>query len=451
MKIGGGKFLVVGLGRTGVAVSEFLARRGANVTATDARPAREILRAEYLEKLGVKIEAGGHRKNSFARAQTVVLSPGVPPDIEPLRAAEKAGVEIMGEAELAFRVIPLPVVAITGSNGKTTTTSLTGFILKRCGIRPFVGGNIGEPFISAAGKEGSYDIALLEMSSFQLRTTSTFKPFIAVMLNISPNHLDVHPDYRDYLNSKKKIFANQTRSDWAVVNGSDKEARAMLGSVRAKSVVFDSARAEPSPGFVTLNGKQISFTGKTYDLSGAKIEGRHNLENAMSAIAVASILGCDPEAASEAARDFSPLPHRMELVCEISGARVYNDSKATNPGATLAALEELAPPVVLISGGRDKKIGYSILRRAVARKVSSLVLFGQARNSMLSELGGLAKTVLADSLERAVAAAVSDAEPGGSILFSPACSSFDMFSSFEERGAEFKRIVKSFKQAGANF
>ncbi len=445
MKVEGGEFLVAGLGKTGIAVSRFLACGGASVTATDIRPQGDIPAARDLERLGVKIEAGGHREESFVKAGTVVLSPGVPPDTEPVRAAVAAGVEVIGEAELAFRVSRLPVVAITGSNGKTTATGLAAHILKRCGRRPFVGGNFGDPFINAAGKEDIYDMALLEMSSFQLRTTSTFKPFIAVMLNISPNHLDVHPSYGDYFDSKKKIFANQTPDDWAVVNGSDSEALSMLGSSRAKTVVFVSGDSEPGPGRVTADGNLVSFAGETYDLSRMKIEGRHNLENAMSAIAVASILGCDSGKTAEAARDFSPLPHRMEFVCEISGARVYNDSKATNPGATLRALAALSPPVVLISGGKDKKTGYLILRRAVAEKVDSLVLFGQSAGAMMSELGGLAKTVVAGSLEEAVAVAVSRSRPGGSILFSPACSSFDMFSSFEERGGEFKKIVKKFK------
>lgn len=443
MKVKGEKFLVAGLGKTGAAVCRFLAGAGADVTATDRKPFRDIAAAPELRDLGVKIEAGGH--GGFAGAGTVILSPGFPPDAPPVRAAAAAGAGVMGEAEFAFRMSRLPVVAVTGSNGKTTTVGMTAEILRRCGKRPFVGGNFGDPFIRAAGGDGAYDLALLEMSSFQLRTVSTFRPFIAVMLNISPNHLDVHPDYRDYVDSKKRIFANQTPDDWAVINGSDAETRSMPGSVRAKTLVFDPSRPEPAPGRVTADGWRVFCMGKTYDLSGAKVRGRHNLENAMSAVAVASILGCDAEKTAEAVRDFSPPPHRMEFVCEISGARVYDDSKATNPGATLRALAGLAPPVVLIAGGKDKKAGYSMLRRAVARKVSSLVLFGQSRDSMLSELGGLTGTVVADSLERAVASAVSAARPGGSVLFSPACSSFDMFSSFEERGREFKRIVRKFR------
>ncbi len=441
MKIKNAKFLVAGLGKTGIAVSRFLASKGARVTATDTKPEGGISAAGELKSLGVEIEAGEHRAESFVKAGTVILSPGVFPDIEPVLAAKAAGVEVMGEAEFAFRLSGLPVVAITGSNGKTTATNLAALILGRCGMRPFVGGNIGDPFINAVGGEDVYDIALLEMSSFQLKTVSTFKPFVAVMLNISPNHLDVHPSYEDYVDSKKKLFVNQTPDDWAVVNGSDAEVQSMLPSLRAKTVVFNPAKSAQGLNRVTASGKKVFCMGETYDLSGAKIEGRHNLENAMSAIAVASILGCDPEKTAAAVRDFSPPPHRMEFVREVSGARVYDDSKATNPGATVSALAALAPPVVLISGGKDKKAGYSVLRRAVSDKVSCLVLFGQAREAMLSELGGLAKTVVADSLERAVAAAVSEARPGGSILFSPACSSFDMFSSFEERGREFKKIV----------
>ncbi len=445
MKIKGGKFLVAGIGKTGIAVSRFLALNGAAVTATDTRPRREIPAAGELESLGVGIEAGGHLKDSFVKTGSLILSPGVSPDIEPVRAAIAAGVEVMGEAEFSFRLSRLPVVAITGSNGKTTTTGLVGHILKRCNRRPFIGGNIGDPFVNAVGKENNYDVALLEMSSFQLKTTDTFKPLVAVMLNLSPNHLDVHSDYEDYIASKKKIFAAQTSDDWAVVNGSNAQMRPVIDSVRARTVVFDSSRAEPRAGYVTTDGTNISFMGETYDLSRAKIHGKHNIENAMAAIAIASILGCDPKETADAANEFSPPPHRMEFVCEISGARVYNDSKATNPAATVSALEGLRAPVVLISGGKDKKTGYSALRRPIERKVSSLVLFGESGDSMMYELGGLVKTVVTDSLERAVERAVAESRPGGSIVFSPACSSFDMFSSFEERGREFKKIVKNFK------
>ena len=355
MRIKGGKFLVAGLGKTGVAVSRFLATGGAAVIATDTRPRREISSARELENLGVRIETGGHRKDSFVKTGSLILSPGVPPDIEPVRAAVAAGVQVMGEAEFSFRLSRLPVVAITGSNGKTTTTGLVGDILKRCGKRPFVGGNIGDPFVNAVGKEDDYDLALLEMSSFQLKTTETFRPLVAVMLNLSPNHLDVHPDYDDYVASKKKIFANQTRDDWAVVNGADTQTRSVIDSIRAKTVVFDSSLASPRPGCVTTDGAIVSFMGETYDLSHAKIQGKHNIENAMAAIAVAAILGCDPKETADVANEFSPPPYRMEFVCEISGARVYNDSKATNPAATVSALEGLQAPVVLISGGKDKK------------------------------------------------------------------------------------------------
>ncbi|MGI9558420.1 MAG: UDP-N-acetylmuramoyl-L-alanine--D-glutamate ligase [Thermodesulfobacteriota bacterium] len=444
MKIKGEKFLVAGLGKTGAALCRFLVRAGAEVAATEARPREEVPECEEMENLGVKVEAGGHTEKTFASAGTVILSPGVPPGIAPLRAARREGASVTGEAEFAFRLSRLPVVAVTGSNGKTTTTALTASILRRCGRRVFVGGNFGDPYINSVGRESEYDIALLEMSSFQLKTTSSFSPLIAVLLNISPNHLDVHPTYADYANSKKKIFANQTPEQWAVVNGADSEALSAARNSRSQKVIFDSSLSAPAPGVVTASGARVFCGGQTYDLSGAKFEGKHNMENAMAAIAVSSILGCPSGEAAAAAREFSPPPHRMEFVREVSGARVYDDSKATNPAATAKALDSLKPPVVLISGGRDKKTGYSVLRSPVESKVSSLVLFGESRDAMFAELGGLAKTVLTESLEQAVASAVENSRPGGSILFSPACSSFDMFSSFEERGREFQRIVKSF-------
>ncbi len=442
---------MVGLGKTGVSVASFLARRGAVVTATDIRPQSEIPAVCELRSLGVQIEAGGHCESSFKQTGTVVLSPGVSPDTGPVRAAAVAGVPVMGEVELSFRLCKLPVVAITGSNGKTTTTGLIAHILKSCGKRPFVGGNFGSPFMEAVGKEHLYDMALLEVSSFQLKTTSEFKPSIAVALNISPNHLDVHPNYSDYFESKKKIFANQTGDDWAVANGSDAGVCEMVETARAKKIFFNPAPGQSKEGCVTAEGPVVSFVGRAYDLSGSKMKGKHNIENAMAAIAVTAILGCDPEKTVSAARDFSPPSHRMEFVCEILGARVYDDSKATNPTATAAALAALSPPVVLISGGKDKRTGYSVLRSPVEKKVSSLVLFGESRAAMFAELGTVAKTVVTDSLEEAVQSAVSQSRPGGSILFSPACSSFDMFSSFEERGREFKKIVKKFRRPFSGF
>lgn len=445
MAVRGGRFLVVGLGKTGEAVSRFLARGGARVTATDLRGPEEIACAEELRAMGVTVAAGGHREADFVSADTVILSPGVSPDIAPVRAARAAGAEVTGEAEFSFRLSGLPVVAVTGSNGKTTTTGLIAAILRRCGRRPFVGGNFGDPFISAVENERDYDLALLEMSSFQLKTTSAFSPFVAVVLNVSPNHLDIHPDYADYVASKRKMFANQTPEQWAVANGRDREAAAMPEGSKARKVIFDRSVSGPRPGFVTARGRTVFFNGGSYDLSGSKLEGAHNLENCMAAVAVAAILGCDPALTALAVREFSPPPHRMEFVGEAGGARVYDDSKATNPAATARALESLAAPVVLISGGRDKKTGYSGLRPLVENKVSSLVLFGESRAAMRAELGGLAKTFIANSLEEAVRRALADAEPGGSVLFSPACSSFDMFSSFEERGREFKRIVHALK------
>ena len=445
MAVRGGRFLVVGLGKTGEAVSRFLARRGARVTATDLSCSEKIACADELRAMGVTVAAGGHREADFTSADTVILSPGVPPDIAPVRAARAAGAEVTGEAEFAFRLSGLPVVAVTGSNGKTTTTGLIAAILRRCGRRPFVGGNFGTPFINAVENERDYDLALLEMSSFQLKNTSAFSPLVAVVLNVSPNHLDAHPDYADYVDSKRRIFANQTPKQWAVANGGDSEAAAMLGCSNARKVIFDRSVSRPQPGLVTARGRTVFFNGESYDLSGSNLEGAHNLENCMAAVAVAAILGCDPALTAQAVREFRPPPHRMEFVREIGRARVYDDSKATNPAATARALESLAAPVVLISGGKDKKTGYAALRPLVEGKVSSLVLFGESRAAMRAELGGLAKTFVAASLEDAVRRALSDAEPGGSVLFSPACSSFDMFSSFEERGREFKRIVRTFK------
>lgn len=444
MRVKGQRFLVAGLGKTGIAVSAFLARAGADVTATDLRDRDKIAGAPGLKKLGVKLQTGGHGERVFTQAQTVILSPGVPPDIEPVRAARRAGARVIGEAEFSFALCGLPVVAITGSNGKTTTTGLAGHILKACGKKPFIGGNFGDPFIKAVGNESAYDIALLEMSSFQLKTTFSFRPAVAVLLNISPNHLDVHPNYEDYALSKKKIFANQTPNDWAVINGADSEAVAMLGDTGVKKVFFNSEFAGERPGCVTSDGQTVFFRGEKYDLSGSKLQGRHNMENAMAAIAVVSILGCEPEKTAAAAREFFPPPHRMEFVSEVRGVRVYDDSKSTNPAAATAALATLNKPVVLISGGKDKKAGFSALRKPVQSKVSSLVLFGEARRTMMSELGALTKTLAADSLQGAVEIAFSEARPGGSILFSPACSSFDMFSSFEERGRKFREIVKRF-------
>ncbi|HEY7535435.1 MAG TPA: UDP-N-acetylmuramoyl-L-alanine--D-glutamate ligase [Thermodesulfobacteriota bacterium] len=441
MNLSGKKILVVGLGKTGVETVNFLLKKGAVVKASDITPFEKLPKiSTELEEMGVKIETGEHRSESFLWGDIVVLSPGVPFRLNPVKEAMKEGIEVISEVELASRFIKKPIIGITGSNGKTTTSTLIARILERSDKRVFLGANIGTPLIQIADEDDKYDFLVLELSSFQLQGTHTFKPFVGIILNISPNHLDHHENFDEYIESKMKLFSNQTYSEWAIYNADDHIVKENLYKIKSKKIPFGQTLVE---GGVFSNGTLIKFIDELYDLTKMKLIGKHNKENAMAAIAATRILECDPKLIQETIVNFEPLPHRIEFIRELRGVRFYNDSKSTSPGATLRAIESFSSPIILISGGKDKGGSYKILKHAVQNRVKLLILFGESKSKIENDLGKEVDTVLALSLEEATEKAFMDSQNGDTVLFSPACSSFDMFSSYEERGRRFKEIVQN--------
>ena len=434
------KILVVGLGKTGQDTIKFLLSKGAQVRVSDSSSIDKIKEiVTELESKGVRVETGTHTVETFLWAETIVLSPGVPFSVPQIQRAISGGIEVVSEVELASRFITTPIIAITGSNGKTTTSTLIARILERNGKRVFLGANIGTPLIQIAEKSDEFDILVLELSSFQLQGIKSFRPYIALVLNISPNHLDHHESFEEYVESKMKISSNQTSDDWFVYNKDDEIISKYLPKVKSQKVPFSKDNIEDGASF---NGTDINFREHTYDISSTKLLGIHNVENMMAAIVGTSILGCDPQLIQEEINSFEPLEHRNEYVGNLSGAKVYNDSKSTSPAATVRALESLPQPIILIAGGKDKGVSFEPLKQLVNEKVRLMVLIGESKLRMKEELGKSVQSELAGSLKEALDITFQNITPQDSVLFSPACSSFDMFKSYEDRGAKFKEIVK---------
>ena len=440
------KTLIIGLGRTGMEAARFLLGRGVppeRIRVSDAKPRDELApRVHELEARGVEVETEGHGPANVRWADVVVVSPGVPMNSPPVALALREGKEVISEIELAWRSLyAMPVVAVTGTNGKTTTATLVASILEAAGRRVFLGGNIGTPAVEAAARPGAYDVLVLEVSSFQLQATPTFAPHVALLLNITPNHLDHHLSFEEYAASKMKIFRNQRPEDWAVYNASCREIVRRLPRVRAALLPFAAAR--PGPRAIAACGTRVVWGEECYELADMRLPGRHNVENAMAAIAAARTLGVDKDTVERTIVGFAPLEHRLELVRTVRGAAIYNDSKSTSPDATRRALESVEPPVILIAGGKDKGTGFDALADAVRERVRLLVLFGEAAPKMEARLGRLVETRVASGLEEAVEIVASRMRGGDTVLFSPACSSFDMFTSYTERGRRFKSLVEA--------
>ncbi|MEQ9618190.1 MAG: UDP-N-acetylmuramoyl-L-alanine--D-glutamate ligase [Deltaproteobacteria bacterium] len=441
MELNGRKVLVVGVGKTGIATVKFLLKKGAKVSVSDNSPIEKIReQAEMLGSRGVRLEAGRHIRETFLSAETIVLSPGVSFNIPPVRDALEEGIEVISEVELASRFIDKPVIAVTGSNGKTTTSTLISHILEKNGKKVFLGANIGTPLIEIARDYERYDILVLELSSFQLQGIKTFRPDVAVILNISPNHLDHHATFDEYVESKMKIFSNQSVSDWCIYKADDEVINKYLPRIKSRKIPFGDSRDENG---ISYDGCSINYGSESYDMRGVKLIGYHNIENIMAAIAATRVFGCDPEVLREAVIEFSPLAHRNEFLGVIRGAQFYNDSKSTSPGATLRALESLPAPIILIAGGKDKGVSFDPLRDVIMKKVKCMVLMGESRFRMQKELGSAVNTVLADTLDDAVDKTLENLDPGDTVLFSPACSSFDMFQSYQDRGRRYKEIVRN--------
>lgn len=445
MKLVDKHILVVGLARTGIAVTRFLARSGARVTVTDLRSAETLAAAlDELAGLAVDYVLGRHDEADFAAAELVVVSPGVPQDSPYLLAARRAGREVITEIELAARFIVAPLAAITGTNGKTTTTTLTGEIFRGCGFRTFVGGNIGNPLIELVESGEAAERVVVEISSFQLEWIREFHPRVAVLLNLTEDHLDRYATFEEYIAAKMRIFENQDAGDYAILNLDDPLVASLAGGLKA-AVFPMSQQREFAAGIFHRDGTIVfrhAGREERFPTASFKLPGVHNLDNIMAALATALLLGCDAQRALAAVEGFVGLPHRMEFVRELDGVRYYEDSKATNVGSVEKALASFTA-ITLIAGGKDKGGSYAPLEPLVRERVEHLILIGEAKERMARELGQLTDTRQCTTLEEAVTLAAQLAAPGGVVLFSPACSSFDMFRDYAERAERFKAAVRA--------
>ena len=444
MDLLGKKVLVVGMARTGIATAKFLKAKGSLVTTTEVRPEEEMKEAvEELRGMGVSAEWGGHRTETFLRQDIVVVSPGVDLNIGPIQKAIRHGVRVISEIELACHFIHVPIIAVTGTNGKTTTTLLIGEMLKEDGRKAGVGGNVGEPLILFTDGRDRWEVLVAEISSFQLEAVEDFRPRISVLLNITEDHLDRYPSYDQYIEAKVRIFANQNSGDLAILNRDDPMVMRFKEKVKARTLFF-SLKEKLDQG-ASSDGRTISLrlgeNGEEYSLAKTPLKGIHNVENMMAALVAARSFGCSKRAVQAVLNRFKGLEHRVEFVREIGGVRFYNDSKGTNVGSVIKSLQSFSEPVILIAGGKDKNGDLSPLEEWIQKRVKHLILIGEAKERMNRELGGLTDTILAKTMEEAVFLAREKAKAGEVVLLSPACSSFDMFKDYKERGKVFKEAV----------
>jgi UDP-N-acetylmuramoylalanine--D-glutamate ligase len=437
---------VVGLGKSGVASALFLKEQGARVTVSDTKT-EDQLKEEIplLLDHGITVETGRHGERTFREQDLIVVSPGVPYDAPPLVQARSQGEPVIGEVELASQYLRGPIVAITGSNGKTTTTTLTGEILKAAGQPTLVGGNIGTPAISLAEHSTPDTFIVLEVSSFQLETIQTFRPKVAVILNITPDHLDRHRTFEAYVDAKTRVFENQRGSDFAVLNEDDPTCLTLADRVRAPLFWF-SRKKEVGQGAFVSDGR-IRFRDahgqrEIMLVSEIPLKGAHNVENVLAAVCSAALLGCRPEQIREAVLHFKAVEHRIEYVATINGVEYYNDSKATNVDATIKALESFPKNVHLILGGKDKGSPYTVMNKLLRERVKRVYTIGAAAAKIEDQIRGTTEVVHAETLQNAVRRAYAVAQPGDIVLLAPACASFDQFRSYEHRGRVFKEVVR---------
>ena len=445
IELAGKQVLVVGLARTGVATALFCAARGARVTATEERPESQIAEtAAKLRAAGVTLELGGHGPETFVQQDLIVPSPGVSPSMPALAAARAIGVPVWSEIELAWRFLRGRLVCITGSNGKTTTTSLVGHILETAGLPVQVAGNIGTPLISRVDVSSDAGFTVVEASSFQLESISAFRPDVAVLLNLTLDHLDRHGSFEAYGRAKMRMFENQTEEDAAIVNADD-PAAAQYAPSRPQVFWFSRTKRITSGCFVRDDEIVFRRDGSETVLLRRRdigLRGEHNVENVLAAAAAAKLVGVEPGAIAEGVRSFAGVEHRIEFVAKISGVDYFNDSKATNVDATLKALDAFPRNVLLILGGKDKGCDYTILRDALGRHARMVLLIGSAADKIEAELGGVVPIERAGTMSRAVEMAAACAKPGDTVLLAPACASFDQFESYEHRGRVFKQLVR---------
>ncbi len=447
------RVLVIGLARTGVATALFCASRGARVTATDARTEKELSDAVLvLGKAGVVLELGGHRQELILDADLIIPSPGVPADAPLLQFARSKGVTIWSEIELAYRFLKGRLIGITGSNGKTTTTSLIEHILRSAGFSTILAGNIGTPLISCVEKSSEKTVAVAELSSFQLELIEKLRPNISVFLNLTPDHLDRHHTLESYGAAKARIFQNQGESDSAVLNADDPGTTPYAP---AKPQVFWFSRKQRVAQGAFVKESEILFRREGTEeailkLADIPLAGAHNVENVLAAVAATKLAGAESAAIAKGVRSFAGVEHRLEFVAEIGGVRFYNDSKATNVDATLKALDAFPGRILIILGGKDKGSDYTVLQAPLRERAILALLIGVAADKIEKQIAGSVAIEQAGTLERAVETAAHAARAGDVVLLAPACASFDQFQNYEHRGRVFKELVHQLERQAAS-
>ncbi|HUG53327.1 MAG TPA: UDP-N-acetylmuramoyl-L-alanine--D-glutamate ligase [Vicinamibacteria bacterium] len=464
VELAGKQVVVVGLARSGVAAARLCARQGARVVATDRKgPGQLPAEVMSLEKDGVRLELGAHRKETFASASLIVVSPGVPSDVPELQAAREAGVPVLAELELGWRLLRGTAAAVTGTKGKSTTTAAAGAMLREAGGDVRVGGNIGQALTGIVEGSTAKTVFVLEVSSFQLEGTDTFRPHVAVFLNLSPDHLDRHASFEEYAQAKARIFANQTEEDWAVVNAFDPAVLALARRGRARKVAFHplgsgSPALEEAAGAAFFDGAaaRLRANGRDevlFDRADVHLPGDHLASDLLAAGATARLMGAAPEDIRRAVRAFAGAEHVLEKVAVIRGVAFFNDSKATNVEAALKSLEAFASPVLPILGGRYKGGDFALLAPALRARGKAVLAIGEATPRIAEALAGVVPVVPCGSMAEAVERAFALAVAGDTVVLAPACSSFDMFEDYAARGLAFKdevrRLVESSGDAGA--
>jgi UDP-N-acetylmuramoylalanine--D-glutamate ligase len=451
MDLKGKKVLVVGLGKSGLAAALFLRRRGALVTVSDVRSAEQLAKEiPALIEAGIMVEAGGHGLLTFRRQDLIVVSPGVPLDTPELAQVKHFGLPVIGELELAARFLKGHTLAVTGSNGKTTTTTLLGEILKAGGLPTLVGGNIGVPVVALIDDSTEDTWSVLEVSSFQLETTVQFHPEIAVILNITPDHLDRHGSFENYCAAKERIFAAQTAEDCLVLNADNSPCEDAAARSAAKVYWFSIEHPVPQgawleQGTVVYRSAEDAPAEHVMPLRGIPLKGSHNIENVLAAVVAARLAGVPAEIIRHAVESFQAVEHRLEYVVTHNGVAYYNDSKATNVDATAKAIAAFSGGIHLILGGKDKNSDYTLLSDLLRERVSAVYTIGSAAAKIESHLRGVVSIYSCETLDKAVASAAAAARPGEVVLLAPACSSFDQFENYEHRGKVFKQLVKDLR------
>ncbi|WP_263383937.1 UDP-N-acetylmuramoyl-L-alanine--D-glutamate ligase [Granulicella arctica] len=447
MELKGKRVLVVGLGKSGLAAALFLREQGARVTVSDTRSSVALAgEIPALLEAGIMVEAGGHGLLTFRRQDLIVVSPGVPLDTPEVKQVMAFGLPVIGELELASRYLHGQVVAITGSNGKTTTTSLVGKIFADAGRSTQVGGNIGLPVIELIEKSTAETVNVLEVSSFQLETVVDFHPQIAAILNLTPDHLDRHGSFEKYAAAKEKIFARQTTEDALILNADDRAVQMCAGKTKSRVFWFSGTKvvrqgAFVRDGVVAFIGKEAGTTEPVMPVSEIALKGAHNIENVLAAVCMARVAGISADSIRSSVASFKAVEHRLEFVAKVSGVAYFNDSKATNVDAAMKAVASFEGGVHLILGGKDKNSDYAQLAPLLRERVKAVYTIGSASEKIVRQLEGVVKMVTAETLENAVAAAAEAAEQGDTVLLAPACSSFDQFENYEHRGRVFRELV----------